>query len=230
MEWPLVGVAVVFLVAYAVPIAAPAMPAVAAQACQAVVWVTWAVFAVDYLGRLALTRRRWFFVRYNLLDLAIVLLPMLRPLRLLMLVRSVNDLNRAGARRLRGHVVQYAAAGTSVLILAGALAITDAERGAEGSSVENLGDGFWWALVTMTTVGYGDMYPVTVMGRFVAVGLMLGGVALLGVVTATLASWLVERVEESAEGEHQATRGQVDALHDELRQLRAELRDLRADG
>lgn len=219
------GVAVVFLAAYGVPLAVPDLPSAVARASGALVWTTWAVFAVDYVGRLLITRRRWYFVRHNLLDLAVVLVPMLRPLRLLMVVKSVRRLNRVGAKRLRGHVVQYAAAGTAVLILAGALAITDAERGVEGASVHNLGDGFWWALVTMTTVGYGDMYPVTVTGRLVAVGLMLGGIALLGVVTATLASWLVEHVEESAEEEHQATRGQVEALHHELRQLRAELRE-----
>lgn len=75
----------------------------------------------------------------------------------------------------------------------------------------------------MTTVGYGDQYPVTTVGRFIAAGLMVGGIALLGVVTATLASWMVHTVEEATEDEAAATRSQVNELAAEVRALRAEL-------
>ncbi len=222
-EWPLVGVAVVFLVAYAIPIADPDAPPLVRTVCGWVVGLTWAAFAVDYVGRLLVAEDRMRFVRRNLLDLAVVLLPMLRPLRLLMLVTAIHKINKASAGRLRGQVVVYAATGSVLLILTGALAITQAERDVPGSAIGNLGDGFWWALVTMTTVGYGDMYPVTPSGRVIAVGVMVGGIALLGVVTATLASWLVQKVDETAEDQHTATRGQVEALAAEVRALRAEL-------
>ncbi|PFG42157.1 voltage-gated potassium channel [Isoptericola jiangsuensis] len=225
VEWPLLVVALLFLVAYAVPVAFPDVPAAVRTACSGVLWLTWVAFVVDYGVRLVLTPRRWHFVRTHPLDLAVIALPLLRPLRLLLLVNALLRINRMGSRHLRGQVVVFAAAGTALLVLTGALAITNAERGVPGSSIANLGDGFWWAIVTMSTVGYGDMFPVTVTGRFVAVGLMIGGIALLGVVTATLASWLVERVDATTEEEHQATRGQVDALHAELAALRAELRD-----
>ncbi len=222
-EWPLVGVAVVFLVAYAVPVAYPDAPTDVRTLCGRLVGLTWAVFAADYVGRLVVAQDRWRFVRRNLLDLAVVVLPMLRPLRLLMLVTAIHTINRASAGRLRGQVVVYAAAGSALVVLAGALAITKVERDVPGSAIANLGDGFWWALVTMTTVGYGDMYPVTVAGRIIAVGVMVGGIALLGVVTATLASWLVQKVDETTDEQHTATRGQVEALAAEVRALRAEL-------
>lgn len=117
-------------------------------------------------------------------------------------------------------MVTYTAGATALLVTVGALAITEAERGEPGATINTLGDGFWWAFTTITTVGYGDRYPVTSTGRFVAAALMVSGVALLGVITATIASWLVQRVSEVTESEEAATRAQVELLAEEVRQLR----------
>ncbi len=73
-----------------------------------------------------------------------------------------------------------------------ALAVLDAEQNAPGSNITNIGDALWWAFATITTVGYGDFYPVTVLGRLIAAGLMIAGITMLGTVTAALASWFVE--------------------------------------
>jgi voltage-gated potassium channel Kch len=96
--------------------------------------------------------------------------------------------------RLRGRVGIYVAGGASLLAFCAALAVLDAERSSVDANITDFGDAIWWAVTTMTTVGYGDHYPVTPAGRLVAFGLMIGGIALLGTVTATLASWLVETV------------------------------------
>jgi voltage-gated potassium channel len=218
-EIPLTVAALAFLAAYAIPIAEPDVSDTVRRACDVVVLVTWAGFAVDYAVRLGLARDRRRFVRRNLLDLAVIALPLLRPLRLLRLVAVLSVLNRAGVHSLRGRVVLYLTAGTGLILTAAALAVTDAEQGIDGAPVSNLGDGFWWAVTTMTTVGYGDTYPVTTTGRVVGFALMLGGIALLGTVTATLASWLVDRVAEENEAEQAATRAQVDALAAEVRRL-----------
>ncbi len=87
----------------------------------------------------------------------------------------------------------------------------------------------WWALVTITTVGYGDMTPTTAIGRFIAAGLMIAGIALLGVVTATLASWLVEMVSAEDTKTQVVTSDHLKSLVDEVRLLREELR-VRNDG
>lgn len=187
------------------------------------VWATWALFAVDYVTRFVLAHDKWRFFRTNLVDLAAVVLPMLRPLRLVRLLSLLSILNRTATQRLHGRVVTYTVGAVSLLVVVGALAVTDAERGVSGANIENLGDGFWWAAVTIATVGYGDRFPVSPIGRAVAVALMIGGVALLGVVTATIASWLVQRVADVTEQQESATRDQVEALTAELAEIKAHL-------
>lgn len=77
----------------------------------------------------------------------------------------------------------------------GALAILDAEQSADDANIVTLGDALWWATTTVTTVGYGDRFPVTTEGRFVALALMLVGIALIGSVTAAVAAWFISQVE-----------------------------------
>lgn len=78
-----------------------------------------------------------------------------------------------------------------------AIAVLDAERGKQNSNIDDIGDALWWAVTTITTVGYGDRYPVTAVGRLVAAALMVFGIALLGVLTASIAAWFVRVVQES---------------------------------
>ncbi|MDQ3308287.1 MAG: potassium channel family protein, partial [Actinomycetota bacterium] len=185
LEWPLMLAAVLFLVAYAVPIL---RPDVDPSLPDLIVTLTWAAFGVDYIVRLVLSGARWRFLRQHPLDLLVIALPILRPLRLLRLVALLSVLNRyASAGVLRGRVVLYIVGSTALLILVSSLAILDAERGREGANIEDYGDAAWWAITTMTTVGYGDRFPVTGAGRLIAAALMLAGIALLGTVTATLA-------------------------------------------
>ncbi|WP_098461371.1 potassium channel family protein [Propionicimonas paludicola] len=225
-EWPLNIAAVIFLIAYAIPVANPDAPEWLLLTCEVVVWVTWGLFAVDYVTRFVLAHDKWRFFRSNLVDLAAVVLPMLRPLRLVRLLSLLSILNRTATQRLHGRVVTYTVGAVSLLVVIGALAVTDAERGVPGANIENLGDGFWWAAVTIATVGYGDRFPVSPIGRGVAVALMIGGIALLGVVTATIASWLVQRVADVTEQQEIATREQVDVLASELAEIKNQLATL----
>jgi voltage-gated potassium channel len=199
-EWPMVVVAVIFLVAYAAPIIYPEMASGVVSLCEALVWASWSLFAVEYAARLALAENRRAFMRTHLLDLAIVTLPLLRPLRLLRLL-VLLELAHLRAATFRTKVGTYVAGGAALLVLVGGLAITDAERGQPGAVINSVGDGWWWAFVTVTTVGYGDHYPVTTTGRLVAVGLMLAGIAVLGSVTGMFASWIVEQVREGGNAE-----------------------------
>ena len=148
---------------------------------------------------------------------------MLRPLRLLRLVTLLAVLNRNVGGSMRGRVAVYVAGATSLVVLIASLAVLDAERGAKGASITTFGDAAWWAMTTVTTVGYGDRYPITAQGRFIADGLMLAGIALLGIVTASLASWLIDKVRQVEEHAQAATRADVASLTAEVRALREEL-------
>ena len=184
------------------------------------------MFAIDYVVRLVIAENRWKWFYRHLIDLAIVVLPMLRPLRLMRFLTILALLNRGAGTRLRGKVVVYTVGGTVLLVLLAGLAVLDAERGS-GGDIQNVGDAVWWAFVTITTVGYGDYFPVTLTGRVVAVGLMIGGIALIGVVTATLASWIVERASDDTQRKTHATEAQVEELRDEIRELKAMIQELR---
>lgn len=227
-EIPLTIVAVTFLVAYAWEVIAN-LQGSAALVAEAIIWATWACFLADYVVNPRLAPNRWIWFRTHIFDLLIVVLPVLRPLRLLRLVTLLSVLQRTAGAAFRERVVLYVSFASALLVFIAALAVLDAERGTSDLNITTFWDALWWAFVTITTVGYGDFYPVTALGRLIVGGLMLGGVALLGVVTATLASWIVERVASKTEDEQAATRGEVKALLNELSVLRRELGQARGE-
>jgi voltage-gated potassium channel len=223
-DWPLTALALIYLAAYAAPILSPRLPSVDRRTAVIITFVTWAAFAVDYLVRLVLARRRWRFVRHHILDALVVVLPLLRPLRLLRLVLVLDLLNRHITVGFRGKVVTYVVCAVALLTFVGSLTVLEAERGSARANITTYQDAVWWAVSTMATVGYGDRYPTTWEGRAIAVGLVLSGIALLGVVTASIASWFVEHVRR-LEAEESRTRADLTAIAAELRELRRLLED-----
>jgi voltage-gated potassium channel len=226
-QWPLVALAVLFVAAYAWGVLRPDLPQPLLTTLRVVTVVAWPVFLGDYVLRLVLAEHRWRFVRQNWVDGVAVLLPLLRPLRLLSLIRVVRVRDRRLTTSLQGRVAAYVTLTASLVVFMASLAVYDAERGTPEAPISSYGDALWWALTTISTVGYGDEYPVTGQGRLVAVLLMIGGIALLGVVTAAVASWFVGRVAEAAQAQDdaddEAMRAEIRALADEVRRLRAEL-------
>ena len=103
-----------------------------------------------------------------------------------------------GHQRLgvEGRAMAYAGGATLLLGLTASLAVLSAERGARGTTITTFGDALWWAAATVTGVGYGDTFPVMWRGRTVGIGLMFGGLGLVGVVTASFASWFMTRFRE----------------------------------
>jgi voltage-gated potassium channel len=200
VELPLTILALLWLPILVLPLVA-SLPAGIADTFNAIDYLVWAIFVVEYLVKLYLAPSRRLFFTRHLVDLAVIALPALRPLRALRLLRLL-DLARAGVvlvnalRRTREilthrglHFVLLAVLGVVLVCSAAELGF---EQHAHGATIHNFGDALWWATVTVTTVGYGDEYPVSPGGRGVAVVLMLVGIGLIGVLTASVASYFIE--------------------------------------
>ena len=132
------------------------------------------MLAVDYAIRLGLSSNRLGFLSKTPFDLVIVVLPLLRPLRLLRLVTLLSALNRYAGNSLRGKVGIYLIGSVSLIVFVASLAMLDAERGGDGS-IQTFGDAVWWSITTITTVGYGDTFPVTTTGCFYVCQAAIGG-------------------------------------------------------
>ncbi|WP_405947696.1 potassium channel family protein [Streptomyces prunicolor] len=219
---PLLALAVGFAVAYAVPIVDTTAGHSLTAVCTGVEWVVWAAFAVDYLMRLAMSRDRRRFVRTHWMDLCAVVLPILQPLRLLRMVSTLILVGRRARMASQIQLTTYVAGAVIGLLMFGSLAVLSVERDSPHGNIRTLGDAVWWSFTTMTTVGYGDHAPTTGLGRMIAVGLMLSGIALLGVVTANIATWFIARFEKDDVEERRQTEA-IEALTAEVRALRAEV-------
>ncbi|SHI36345.1 potassium channel family protein [Streptomyces sp. 3214.6] len=205
IEIPLAFASLVFLAMYAVLVLAQGLPEAWRDLCTAVMCLAWSMFVVDYAVRWRISGQGLHFVPAHKLDTVVVVLPLLRPLRVVRLYEAVQ--RRRGEPRLSlyARVITYAGVTTVLLGFACSLAVYDQERGVPGTHMHTFGDALWWACSTLTTVGYGDVVPVTSVGRVIAVGLMACGLALLGAVTGSFSSWLVQVF--SLEGERRNGEG-----------------------
>jgi len=156
------------------------------------------IYAIDLTIRSRLAVRHLHYVRTHLLNLLVVVMP---PLRVVMSLRLIRSIFR------RGSLARFLLA-AAILVANGAIAVYFYERHATTSNIHTLGESIWWSLVTVTTVGYGDYYPVTTLGRIVAVFIMATGILTLAVVTAQVASSFVDQGSRTA---GMATDGTIDA-------------------
>ncbi len=188
--------AVAFLVAYAWPVLDQDMDPDLRSGLTVLSWTVWAAFVTDFAVRMVLADNKRKYALSHWYDVALVILPFLRPMRLLRLLAFARVLNRSAASSLAGRVSTYIIGVTIIATGLGAVAVLDVEQDVPGANITTFGDAMWWACTTVTTVGYGDRYPVTAQGRVIAVALMIIGIATVGAVTASFAAWMVARVEQ----------------------------------
>lgn len=177
------------------------------------------VFAVDLVIRARLSERPVRYVGEHPVLLAAVLFPPVRIIFSLRLLREVFH---------RGNLLHFL--GVALLLFANfAIMVYAFENDAPGANIRTVGQAFWWAAVTVATVGYGDFVPVTVGGRITAVGLMALGITTLAVVTAQVASSFTEqaRVARASvagdDGGDDAEADERDVLHQRLARIEAML-------
>jgi voltage-gated potassium channel len=184
--------------------------------------VLWILFVIDLAFRYFMTTNKKHFFRKNWLDTITVAVPQFRALRALRAFTS-NGILSKGKGFFSGGAVATAVLGTAIIVWVGSLSVLTSERGAAGGEIETLPDSLWWAFETITTVGYGDFVPVTWMGRSQAVLIMLVGISLLGVVSASLAATLVKQNKPDPATEVMAELNElktmVASLQDQLKQL-----------
>jgi len=206
-------------------------------------WISWLVFATELVVMLVVVEDRRAWLRGHALDVAVTVLTppfapaalqglraarLLRVLRLLRLLRLVRAVQVAG-RLFSPDGLRWAAFLVALVALGGAEAFALVEKDQD----VDVWDGLWWAVTTMTTVGYGDIYPTTTAGRIVALVLMLTGIGFVALITGGVATRFLtpqaERVEQAAEDLEEAARDlerDDDALLEELREARTRLEQL----
>lgn len=150
--------------------------------------VSWAVFLFDYLASLYLSPDRRHYVRTHIPQAVGVLFP---PFRILLIFHVTLEVMRNSRRAFGSRVRLYLIYVSTTVIALSSLVVMLVERNAPGATIVSYGDALWWAAETISTVGYGDMYPVTVIGRIFAVSLMVNGFLILSVLTATVSQKLV---------------------------------------
>jgi voltage-gated potassium channel len=223
----------VFVFVLIAPLAFPHLSPDQLDAINAANIAIWLVFLVDYLVRLYLSPERWRFVRTHVVDLLVVAVPFLRPLRLLRLFAILAEFTRRTQRSLAGRATVLVFSVAGVIMTVCAVVVFNVERSDPSSNITTFPDALWWAVSTVTTVGYGDKYPSTEGGRAVAVILMLTGIALVGTMTAAIAAWFVGSTQKAnrkaAEDDQDQAQAERSVLLAELAAMRAGLDQLRAD-
>ena len=181
------------------------------QASEALNWIVWLAFCGELAVKAWLSGNAKDFFRHAWFDLAIVVFSppflapeymqgvrLLRVARVARLARAVRVLAVAGIAlesakdALQHRRFHYVVLTTVVVVSLGAFGIFGVEHG-HNANITSLGDAFWWAIVTATTVGYGDVSPMTTEGRLIAVVLMLVGIGFISILTATVASFFFDQ-------------------------------------
>ena len=163
----------------------------AATTCQAIYYITWILFLLDYVYQIFISEDSLKYLKTHILEFLLVVLPFFRPLRAL---RALVFTFQAGSRSKKAFIqsipLVVSIATVMMIVIMGA-AVLDIERNVPGSHIQTPSDALWWGLVTITTIGYGDIFPITNEGRLVAGILIIFGVAMISTLTGAFAAWLL---------------------------------------
>lgn len=196
------GLSVYVLLALLVGVLVP-MDAASRQVLQTADNAVCVFFLLDFVRGLLRAERKLAYLKWGWLDL-LASIPTVDALRFARVARIVRIIRLLRGFRSARHLIAFAllrraqaaawgmALASFVLVVFSSVAILEVERGAEGANIDSAPDAVWWAYVTITTVGYGDQFPVTTEGRLIAAVLMAAGVGLFGTFTGYVATWFLQ--------------------------------------
>lgn len=198
------------------------------------------VFLADFFQRLYRAPSKLQFMKWGWIDLlsSIPLVDALRYGRFVHLVRFLRILRAVRSTKLilfylfrnrRSGTFSIVASVSVLVVIFGAIGILQFEKGLAGSNIHSAGDALWWSFVTITTVGYGDFYPVTLQGRLVAAILMTAGVGLFGTFTGLVANWFMTETEQAENNERTVVRAEIKALHQKIDELKELIKDQKSN-
>ncbi|MGC9422397.1 potassium channel family protein [Vibrio sp.] len=188
------------------------------------IWLVWGIFATELGIKVLLSTHRWSYLIQHWQDVLIVAMPFLRPLRFLRILFILPKTWRQTKAVLRQKTFSFIGLTSLLTVILSSAFVYLVERGSS-SPIESYGDALWWAMTTITTVGYGDMYPVTSFGRGVAVFLMLTGITLFGLLTASVASFFVDDNQQSRQHEKQPDSSSIPRRTFHLARFRYQLKE-----
>lgn len=184
------------------------------------------VFFIDFVQQLRKAPSKREYMKWGWLDLisCIPLMEMnqfariIRVVRLVRAIKSISIISHSISENKASSSLNFLIVTSLIMMLFGSIYILYLEKDMPGANIQNAADAFWWTFITITTVGYGDFYPVTQEGRIVAIVLITTGVGLFGSFTAVLASWILEPNEEKRHEEEM--RQEITRLNTEIQELK----------
>ncbi len=191
-------------------------------------WGIWLTFLVEFVVMLRIAPDNWRWLRHNVLDVAVLVLtpPFLpEPLHVLWVLRLLRilDVMPVAGRVFKFNGFRYAAMLAFLAIVAGGIAYTELE---DRPDVDQF-DGIWWAMTTISTVGYGDQFPETTAGRIVGMGLMVLGPVLIGLVATGVGAMVSRQIERDLARQAEDLRDEVDEVEEQVEDVQEDVQDLR---
>ena len=159
--------------------------------------IFWALFSLEYAIRVILTPDKWYFIKRHPIDFLIVFLPPIQFLRFLKSIALTAYFIRKARSLFFRRNSWFLITMAPLVIAVSSVSIYEVETGVKGANIKTFNDSVWWAITTMSTVGYGDKYPITNAGKVIATLTIIAGVSLIGMLTAEIAVIFIgSRAEE----------------------------------